>query len=240
MRSSWFVLFVVVGLAGGLCRPAAAQGVVPPGYATEEQDALSAELRFRIFTSAYRWSTYQSAPLDLPNSAKQSLYSVPGLGARFYPKNRHGALVDLQWRMDIDMDSSAFFLCIFECPPQWWTEFFVAHVGYAYRYVFAAQKEPGRIAWTVTPHASLSAGASFSSGSDRLEFFSEQSPVVGARFGVDLDLHINRFFMGWTLRYEILKHTKGSIGVSHFLSWNVIPVLAIGAVLGGKVHGQGR
>lgn len=62
--------------------------------------------------------------------------------------------------------------------------------------------------------------------------------VVGARFGVDLDFHIKRFFMGWTLRYEVLKHTKGSIGVSHFLSWNVIPVFAIGAVLGAKVQAQ--
>ena len=92
----------------------------------------------------------------------------------------------------------------------------------------------------MTPHASLSAGASYSSGSGRLAFLSEQSPVVGARFGVDLDLHINRFFMGWTLRYEVLKHTRGSIGVSHFLSWNVIPVFAMGAVIGGKVQAQGR
>lgn len=239
MRVSWLVLFAVVGSASALCRPAAAQDVEPSGYQTEI-DRFSAELRFRIFTSAYRWSTYQSAALDVPDSAKQSLYSIPGVGARFYPKNRHGALVDLEYRMDIDIDSSASFICIFECPPQWWTEFFVAHVGYAYRYVFGQPKKPERRAWTVTPHASLSAGASYSSGSDILEFFREQSPVVGARFGVDLDLHIKRFFMGWTLRYEILKHTRGSIGVSHFLSWNVIPVLAIGAVLGGKVQEQGR
>jgi hypothetical protein len=42
--------------------------------------------------------------------------------------------------------------------------------------------------------------------------------------------------MGWTLRYEILKHTKGSLRLSHFVSWNVIPVFAIGAVIGREVR----
>ena len=42
--------------------------------------------------------------------------------------------------------------------------------------------------------------------------------------------------MGWTLRYEILKHTKGPLDLSHFISWNVIPVFAMGVDLGGKVQ----
>ncbi len=240
MRCLRFVLVVAVfGLASGLAHSAAAQGVVP-SEPRPEASSFSAELRFRLFTTAYRWSSYRAVPVDLPDSAKQSLYAVPALGARFYPKSRHGVLVDFQWRMDIDVDSSASFICIFECPPQWWTEFFVSHVGYAYRYAIPGPRNPQRRAWTVTPHASLSAGASYSSGSGRLQFLRDQSPVVGVRFGVDLDLHIKRFFMGWTLRYEVLKHTRGSIGVSHFLSWNVIPVLALGAVLGGKVQAQAR
>ena len=240
MRRLCFVLALVgSGVVVGSSHGVAAQGVLPSRY-PEDASSLSTELRFRLFTTAYRWSSYRSLSLDLPDSAKRSLYAVPAIGARFYPKNRHGALVDLQWRMDIDVDSSASFICIFECPPQWWTEFFVAHIGYAYRYAIPGPRKPGRIAWTVTPHASLSAGASFSTGSGILEFLREQSPVVGARFGVDLDLHINRFFMGWTLRYEFLKHTRGGIGVSHFLSWNVIPVFAIGGVIGGKVQAQGR
>jgi hypothetical protein len=42
--------------------------------------------------------------------------------------------------------------------------------------------------------------------------------------------------MGWTLGYEILKHTSGPLRVSHFMNFNVVPV--IGAVLGAKVQTQ--
>lgn len=67
-----------------------------------------------------------------------------------------------------------------------------------------------------------------------------RSPVVGARFGLDIDLYIKRFFMGWTLAYDFLKHTKGPLRVSDFFSWNVIPVFAIGVALGAEMQAQGR
>jgi len=219
-------------------------GVVPSGYTEEKPDAFSAELRFRLFTTAYRWSSYSSSSdvVDQPESGKRSLHVVPAVGVRFYPKGGHGVLVDADYRIDTDVDSDAEFLCIF-CPfePQLWTEFVVAHVGYAYRHVLSARTSR-RLTWTATPHASLAAGASFSdANSGVLSFYGlARSPVVGARFGLDIDLHIGRFFMGWTLRYEILKHTRRPLDVSHFFAWNVIPVFAMGVVLGGKVQEQGR
>lgn len=234
MRSSWLGLAAVVAvLLSGSFQQVAAQDVEQASE-SKKGASLSTELRFRIFTTSYRWSSYRSGAMDLPDSGKRSLYVVPALGVRFYPKNSHGVLVDVDYRLDMDVDSDAEFLCIFDCPPQLWTEFVVAHAGYAYRYVIRP-RESGRLAWTLTPHASVAAGASYTEGSERFNQ-REQSAVVGARFGLDIDLHINRFFMGWTLRYEILKHTKGSLRLSHFVSWNVIPVFAIGAVIGREVR----
>ena len=239
MRLSWLILLVIVASAAGLSRPVAAQGVAPSGYPADEPAALSAELRFRIFTGAYRWSSYIPEASAFPESGKQSLHAVFGLGARFYPKNAHGVLADVEYRLDMDVDTP--WLCIFECPPQLWTELVVAHVGYAYRYVIPGPRDPGRLAWAFTPHASIAAGSSFSEHSDNRTYSETMtSPVVGARFGIDVDLHINRFFMGWTLRYEFLKHTRGPLDSSHFLTWNVIPVFLMGAVLGAKVQTQAR
>ena len=227
---------VVVGLlTGGFHRARAqdAEHVTDP----EGRGSLSTELRIRLFTTAYRWSSYRSEDANLPDTGKRSLYLVPSLGARFYPKHGHGVLVDVEYRTDIDVDSNAGFLCIFDCPTTLTTEFAVAHAGYAYRYVIPSHKQ-GRLTWTVTPHASVAAGASFSHVSSPFRQ-SSRSPVVGARFGLDIDLHIKRFFMGWTLRWEILSHTKGLLRLSHFLSWNVVPVFAMGAVIGRRVQDGG-
>jgi len=235
MRSSWLGLVAVVAvLLSGSCQRVAAQDVEQASE-SKKRASLSSELRFRFFTTSYRWSSYRSGAIDLPDSGKQSLYLVPALGVRFYPKNGHGVLVDVDYRLDIDLDSDAEFLCIFDCPPRLWTEFVVAHAGYVYRYVIGTPRQSGRLVWTFTPHASVAAGASYTEGSEPFNQ-REQSAVVGARFGLDVDLHIKRFFMGWTLRYEVLKHTKGSLRLSHFVSWNVIPAFAIGAVIGREVR----
>ena len=228
---------VVVGLGSGAARHLAAQDVEQASVA-DGGGSFSAELRFRLFTTAYRWSSYSSDVVDLPDSGRRSLHLVPSLGARFYTKHDHGVLVDVDYRFDIDVDSNADFLCIFNCPPTLWTEFVVAHVGYAYRYVIPSRRT-GRITWTVSPHASIAAGSSYSQGSGS-GGVSSRSPVVGARFGVDLDLHIKRFFMGWSLQYEILKHVDGPLRLSHFLAWNVVPAFAMGAVLGRKVQASGH
>lgn len=203
-------------------------------------DPPSTELRFRIFTTSYRWSSFRSGVTSTPSTGARSLYLVPAIGLRFYPKNGHGALVDVDYRIDVDVDGP--FICIFSCPDYLVAEFVVAHAGYAYRYVIASPHKFGRLAWAFTPHASLSAGASFTQRTVSSVYgtIREQSPVVGGRVGLDIDLHIKRFFMGWTLRYEVLAHTKGSLSTSHFLTWNIIPALAIGAVLGPPVRPSPR
>ena len=84
-------------------------------------------------------------------------------------------------------------------------------------------------AGALTPHASLSAGAAFNELRGGGVVVRDRSPVVGGRVGFDVDLHINRFFLGWSFRYEGLAHTQGAVRASHFLSWNLIPVFQMGA-----------
>jgi hypothetical protein len=223
-------------------------GVVPSGYTEEKPDAFSAELRFELAANAYRWSSYVPERSGLPDYGKRSFNFVLGLGVRFFPKGAHGVLLDFEYLFDPDFDSppGPGWFCIFDCPPDLWlyTEFALVHAGYAYRHVVQGPRDPGRLAWAFTPHASLSMGQAYTEASSDTSLFDlvagAYSPVVGARFGIDIDLHIKRFFMGWTLRYEILKHTKGPLRVSHLFSFNIVPVFAIGAVLGAKVQEQGR
>ena len=233
MRSLWLALAVVfVGLLSGSLRPVAAQGALPADD-SESDRSLSTELRFRLLTTAYRWSSYRPEAASLPAPGKRSLHLVPALGARFYSRSGHGALVDVDFRGDMDLDRGDGFLSL-SPPPTLQTDFVVAHAGYAYRHVIQPRGQQ-RFAWALTPHASVAAGASFSEES--IPFgIRRQSPVVGARFGLDIDLHIHRFFMGWTLRYEFLHHTQFPLRSSHFLSWNVVPVFAIGADIGRKVQ----
>lgn len=238
MRSSWLVFVFVFCFASGSFRPAAAQDGVPTS-GSEGRSSFSSELRFRIFTSTYRWSSYLPALSGLTDTGKRSLHGVFALGVRLYPMGGHGVLIDADYRLDLDVDNSGNFICIFDCPPRLWTNLVVAHVGYAYRHVIPGPRDPTRLAWAFTPHASVSAGASYSEGNQAI-LQTARSPVVGARLGFDIDLHIRRFFMGWTLRYEILKHTKGPLDLSHFISWNLIPVFAMGVDLGGKLQAQGR
>lgn len=233
MRFLWLGLaVVVVGLLSGSFQPVAAQDAVPAEH-PERDRSLSTELRFRLFTTAYRWSSYRSEAASLPASGKRSLHLVPAIGARFYSRSGHGALVDVDYRIDLDLDTENGFFS-WSPPPTLETDFVVAHAGYAYRHVIQPRGQQ-RVAWTLTPHASVAAGASFSEES--IPFgIRQQSPVVGARFGFDIDLHIDRFFMGWTLRYEFLHHTQFPLRSSHFLSWNVVPVFSIGADIGRKVQ----
>ena len=60
------------------------------------------------------------------------------MGARFYSKNGLGALVDVDYRFDMNADD---FLNIFGTT--YTTDFTVAHAGYAYRHVIASRRDPG-------------------------------------------------------------------------------------------------
>jgi hypothetical protein len=55
--------------------------------------------------------------------------------------------------------------------------------------------------------------------------------------GVNVDLHINRFFMGWALAYEGLAHLSGGpLKSSQFVAWTLIPVFRLGVDLGPRIQ----
>jgi hypothetical protein len=159
--------------------------------------------------------------------AQQSLYFGPGLGVHVFPKQpHHGLVVDVQYKLDTDVDSK------FSDSSKWRTDFFVARVGYGYRFIRHANE---KMTWAFTLHASFSTGASLNrtaSGN-----YSAAGAVVGGRLGVNVDLHIERFFMGWAFAYEGLANLSGGpIRSSQFLLWTLIPIFRIGVDLGPRIQ----
>ncbi len=54
---------------------------------------------------------------------------------------------------------------------------------------------------------------------------------------MNVDLHVDRFFFGWAVEYEGLKHLSGTpLDSSHFIRWTLIPVFRIGVDLGPKIQ----
>jgi hypothetical protein len=83
---------------------------------------------------------------DRSSTTPRRVYFVPSLGARFYPRGSHGAMVDLDYRLDSDTDA----VCIsfFDpCPDNFQIDFAVVHAGYAYRHIVESPKSPYRRAW---------------------------------------------------------------------------------------------
>jgi hypothetical protein len=197
--------------------------------ASADDRELSTEIRVGLFSASYRWSNSLPAAAPVVNYAEKSLYFVPSLGARFYPRGGHGALIELDYRLDADPDSACLVFCPPD-PPTFRIDFVVAHAGYAYRHVVAARKRPEHRAWAFTPHVSLAVGGAFSELATA--GVPSRSPVVGGRAGFDIDWHIGHFFMGWSFSYEILAHTRGAIRYSQFFDWNLIPLFRIGGVIG--------
>ncbi|MGB5809676.1 MAG: hypothetical protein WBG86_04045, partial [Polyangiales bacterium] len=139
-------------------------------------------------------------------------------------------LLDGEYRLDTDFDG------IFD-ETHYPITFGVAHAGYAYRYVAGRRRQSSRVrVWTITPHASVAAGAARSTANVYMPVIPTRSPVVGARVGLDLDLHVNRFFLGCSLAYEFLHHTRGPLTRSNFFSWNVVPVFHMGVNFGRRVR----
>lgn len=197
-----------------------------------EEPLLSTEIRAGLFPASFRWSNHLPAAAAFIDNAEKSLYFVPSLGARFYPRGSHGAMVDLDYRFDSDTDSVCFFS--FDPCPTFQIDFAVVHAGYAYRHIVESPKSPYRRAWAFTPHVSLAAGVAISEHS--VDGIPHSSAVVGGRAGFDIDLHLQRFFLGWSFSYEILGHTRGSIHYSQFFAWNAIPIFRIGGVIGRRVQ----
>lgn len=201
----------------------------PPTVAEAEHAPWSYEVRADLFPVSYRWS-HVDEPFYRADIAGKSLYFSTGLGFRAISSEGHGVLVDGQYRIDGDWDGLS-------QEDEYLIRFGVAHLGYAYRYVGHRSRHPRR-AWAITPHAALSAGAASKFGyvRGRDDVIPDRSPVFGARVGVDFDLHIQRFFLGWGVSYEILHHTQGALTRSSFLAWNVIPILRIGVNFGKRVQ----
>lgn len=108
----------------------------------------------------------------------------------------------------------------------------VARVGYGYRFIRHAND---KMVWAFTPHASFSAGASINRS--RRESYAASAPVVGGRVGVNVDLHIHRFFMGWAIGYEGLAHlSPGPLESSQFILWTLIPAFRLGVDLGPRIQ----
>lgn len=214
-----------------------ATGAAPTSAQPPADPSVSFELRAQLFSPSYRWSNdlydFGQGELHAAEVAERSLYFSPGLGLRVFSSRQHGLLVDGEYRFDSDLD-----VIFLDMEDTYRIRFGVAHVGYAYRYVIRPPRRPERRAWALTPHVSLAAGRARKLDYLSHELIPERSPVVGVRVGVDLDLHVQRFFVGWSLRYEYLRHTKGELRYSHFLSWNAIPFFRIGADIGRRVQRQ--
>lgn len=200
-----------------------------PSMPEREHDPWSYEVRADLLPVSYRWSHIRE-PFYRADIAGRSLYFNVGLGLRTISTEGHGVLIDGQYRIDGDWDGLS-------QEDEYLIRFGVTHLGYAYRYVGRRSLNPRR-AWAITPHAALSAGVASKFGyvRGRDDVISDRSPVLGARVGVDFDLHVQRFFLGWGVSYEILHHTKGALTRSSFLAWNVIPILRVGVNFGRRVQ----
>jgi hypothetical protein len=210
--------------------PAAAEAASAGAEAPSAQtptEKTSVELRFVIFSPSGRWSVVDDEGRLEAFHAKQSLYFGPGLGVHVFIKQpHHGLIVDVQYKLDTDVDSK------FSDSSKWRTDFFVARVGYGYRFLRHANE---KMTWAFTPSASFSTGASLNrtSGGN----YSNAGAVVGARLGINVDLHIERFFMGWYFAYEGLVNLSGGpLRSSQFLLWTLIPVFRIGVDLGPRIQ----
>lgn len=191
----------------------------------------SVELRFVIFSPSLRWSVVEErAGIDAFHS-RQSLYVGPGIGVRVFPKQPyHGVLVDVQYSVDTDVDTK------YSDREGWRTDFVVARVGYGYRFIKHANE---KMAWAFTPHGSFSAGASINR--NRRESYAASAAVLGGRVGVNVDIHIRRFFMGWAFAHEGLAHLSGGpLKSSQFIVWTLIPAFRLGVDLGPSIQSLKR
>jgi hypothetical protein len=57
------------------------------------------------------------------------------------------------------------------------------------------------------------------------------------RVGVNVDVHIRRFFMGWAVAYEGLAHLSlGPLKSSQFVLWTLVPAFRLGVDLGPRIQ----
>lgn len=188
----------------------------------------SYELRAQVFTPSYRLSRFNTTNRYTDDTSRD-LYFSPGLGFRVVAKRGHALLVDGEYRFPsniaISLDGRVY------AP----IRFGVAHLGYAYRFWAGRSRTPRRVRrWAITPHVALSSGAAQKRDGETVSGVPPRAPVIGARTGVDLDIHMGRVFLGWTFSYEYLHHTRGTLTQSNFFVWNLLPLLRIGVNFSGR------
>jgi hypothetical protein len=234
-------LVLAAGIAGQASSVKAEEAAAAPEKSAAEVETAPAEskktsyeLRFTIMSPTIRWSKVDPALNTLLQlHANRSLYYGPGIGFRTFIKQpHHGLLVEFDYKVDSDVDS-------LNSDTKWKTDFAMARVGYAYRFI---RHGNARMTWAFTPHASFSAGGTINRSQGDLipevaDAFTSRSAVIGGRVGVNIDLHIERFFMGWALEYEGLKHVSGApLGSSHLVQFTLIPIFRIGVDLGPTIQ----
>ena len=194
-------------------------------------ERTSVELRFVVFSPSARWSIVDERGNVDAFHSRQSLYFGPGIGVRVFPKQpHHGVIVDAQYSMDTDVDSK------YSDRDGWRTDFIMARVGYGYRFIRHTNE---KMVWAFTPHGSLSTGASINR--NQSGDYTTSGAVLGGRVGVNVDLHINRFIMGWAVAYEGLAHLSGGpLQSSQFVLWTLVPVFRIGVDLGPTIQSLER
>ncbi|MEM7135005.1 MAG: hypothetical protein AAF500_00420 [Myxococcota bacterium] len=190
----------------------------------------SYETRGQIFAPSIRLSHFEATNRYTDDTARDFYFS-PGVGFRVASPLGHALLVDGEYRFPGNIAVS---LDARDYAP---IRFGVIHLGYAFRYLAGRSRVPRRRRrWTITPHLSLSTGAARKRDSETVSGVPLRSPVVGARVGVDLDVHIRRVFFGWSFGYEYLRHTRGTLTRSNFFIWNVLPLLRIGVNFGRSIR----
>lgn len=193
----------------------------------------SIELRADAPAPAYRWSNDVSPdPYDQADVAEKSVYFRLAGEARVFPAGGpHGLLLHVDHMFDFDADGIG-------DEDTFRIGLNLAEVGYAYRHVVAGPLQPDWRAWTFTAHAGFVAGgakAEHDSAGIPL-----RSPVVGGEIGGDVSLHVSRFFFGWSIGYQLLHHTQGTLHRSNILTWNAIPLMRVGIDLGPRVQDLAR
>ena len=150
MKGSPFVLVVALTFASSArAQQPAPEPTEAPATQPSTDDKTSVELRIAIISAAARWSAVDASNERLTLHAERSLYYGPGIGVRVFIKQpHHGLLVDFDYKVDTDIDS-------INSLSKWKTDFAIARVGYAYRFIKHAND---KMAWAFTPHASFSAG----------------------------------------------------------------------------------
>ena len=170
--------------------------------------SLSYEVRAQLFPPSIRLSHLET-PNSYTDEQRLGLYFSPGLGFRLVGKEGHALLLDGDYRFHPNLavsNDGRDFVSV---------RFGTAHIGYAYRYIARGPRNAWRRRrWAITPHIALAAGAAQKRDHETFSGIPNRSPVIGARAGVDFDVHVGRAFVGWSVSYRSIGWRMARIGSS--------------------------